>query len=66
MSTSVQCPECDKEVTLNDKGECPNCGLNVSRVLAHDRHERALEKMRKKRNPEKEPDSDSFLGGFFK
>lgn len=66
MPTNVQCPECEKEVQLTDDGECPNCHLNVARVLAHDRHERALQKMREKRKAdEKPPKKEGFFDSFF-
>jgi predicted amidophosphoribosyltransferase len=59
MPTNVTCPECDKEVTLTPEGACPNCGLDVAKVLSHDRHERAMEKMRRKREEEKPKKKDS-------
>lgn len=48
--------DCTAEFELdeNGQGECPECGLNMGAVLQRDRHERALDKLRKQRNPEPE------------
>lgn len=48
----VLCPECDTEVNLNDVDDCPKCGLNVQRVIDKDRYDRALVKLRERREAE--------------
>lgn len=49
----VICPECETEVTLTDgEGECSKCGLDVGEVLERDRYERALQKVRERREKE--------------
>lgn len=49
----VQCPECDKEVTLIDgEGECKNCTLDVGWVMERHRRDRALGKLKKRESEE--------------
>lgn len=48
----VICPECDTEVDINETDDCPKCGLNVQRVIDKDRYDRALERLRKRREEE--------------
>lgn len=64
-NVNVTCPECGKEVELKENGECPSCGLDVARVLAHDRHERALEKIRKARRADEPAPEPARKKGVF-
>ena len=48
----VVCPECDSEVDLEQTEVCQKCDLNVERVYQKDRYDRALERLRKKREEE--------------
>ena len=48
----VLCPECDEEVNTEEEDECSNCGLNVKLVLDKDRYERALQRLRERREEE--------------
>ena len=41
----VVCPECGKEVDLEQVDECANCGLNVEKVYEQARYRRALRKV---------------------
>jgi Zn finger protein HypA/HybF involved in hydrogenase expression len=57
----VTCLDCDKEFDIDEeKGVCPKCNLNMNAILERDRHERALDKLRKSRAPEKKD-----KGGIF-
>jgi predicted amidophosphoribosyltransferase len=58
-SKKVLCPECDKEVDLSqNEGICQGCGLDVALVIEKDRYERALEKIRSRREQESNPPKD--------
>lgn len=49
----VICPECDKEVDLSQNdGVCQNCNLDVGQIVETDRHQRALQKYRERRESE--------------
>lgn len=47
----TQCPECDADVTVkvdeegDYEGTCPNCHLNVGRVLTKRRYEKAAARL---------------------
>lgn len=58
----ILCPECETEVDLDTVDECPKCGLNVQSVVDHDRHDRALETLRKRRENEKPPEQGKGKG----
>lgn len=65
----VICPECDQadvEITReegDDEGTCPNCGLNVGRVLTKNRYDKALGKLREEEEKAKKPKKKD--GGFW-
>ena len=68
----VVCPECDQadvEITRDsdgdDEGTCPNCGLNVGRVLTKRRYDRALDKVKRDEEEGTKPKKKSGGGGFW-
>jgi len=61
----VLCPECDEEVDVDEEDECSSCGLNVKLVMDKDRYERALQRLRERReaeNPDKKKKKTSGTG----
>ena len=49
----VTCLDCNKEFDFDkENGVCPECNLNMKAIMERDRHERALDKLRKSREPE--------------
>lgn len=48
----VQCPECDGDVPIDERDDCPQCGLNVQKILDKDRYDRAYDRLKKKREEE--------------
>lgn len=58
-SKKVLCPECDTEVDLSQNdGECQKCGLDVALIIEKDRYDRALQKLRERREKESNPKGD--------
>lgn len=52
----LTCLDCDKEFDANEHdGVCPHCDLDNDAVLEKDRHQRALDKLKQKRQEESQP-----------
>jgi len=49
--------DCSTEFELDENGEgvCPECRLDMGAILRRDRHEQALDKLRKTRQPKETP-----------
>jgi len=63
----VLCPECDEEVDVDEEDECSSCGLNVKIVMDKDRYDRALQRLRERReaeNPDKKKKKSGSGGSW--